>query len=98
MNFTVIACKPTFPPYLNSLLPQDQIFDAEDLEYDHKEDAESPPKKRIKSEKKLSESKSQTDDNVEEQHVEAIKEEQVQQNWEIDNPYLAATKLPAKGE
>lgn len=98
----MIACKPTFPPYLNALLPQDQIFDAEDLEYVHKvtEDSESPPKKRIKTEKKIAENnKNQTDGNKDVQINETIKpEENVQQNWDIDNPYLAATKLPAKGE
>lgn len=97
----MIACKPTFPPYLNALLPQDQIFDPEDLEYDHKvAEDETPPKKRVKSEKK-SESKNQAEDHEDGSHSvdEAMKVEENQtQNWDIDNPYLAATKLPAKGE
>lgn len=29
----VIACKPTFPPYLACLLPTDQVFDFDELEY-----------------------------------------------------------------
>lgn len=30
---TVIACKPTFPSYLQCLLPTDQVFDFDELEY-----------------------------------------------------------------
>lgn len=29
----VIACKPSFPPYLAALNPTDQVFDFEELEY-----------------------------------------------------------------
>lgn len=29
----MIACKPTFPAYLPCLLPTDQVFDFEELEY-----------------------------------------------------------------
>lgn len=29
----MIACKPVFPTYLNPLLPTDQVFDFEELEY-----------------------------------------------------------------
>uniref|UniRef100_A0A182N3R5 Transcription initiation factor TFIID subunit 8 n=1 Tax=Anopheles dirus TaxID=7168 RepID=A0A182N3R5_9DIPT len=31
--FPLIACKPSFPPYLQALNPSDQIFDFEELEY-----------------------------------------------------------------
>lgn len=31
--YPLIACKPTFPPYLPCLLPTDQVFDFEELEY-----------------------------------------------------------------
>lgn len=31
--FSVIACKPTFPAYLSCLLPTDQVFDFDELEY-----------------------------------------------------------------
>ncbi|XP_055597405.1 transcription initiation factor TFIID subunit 8-like [Uranotaenia lowii] len=31
--FPLIACKPSFPPYLQALNPTDQIFDFEELEY-----------------------------------------------------------------
>lgn len=29
----MIACKPTFPAYLPCLLPTDQVFDFDELEY-----------------------------------------------------------------
>jgi len=95
--FPLIACKPTFPPYLSALLPQDQIFDLEDLEYDAKAQIQNqPPRKRIRSESKL-DSKMQTDDE-DDNHEELNKAgEKESLNWEIDNPYLAATKLPVKG-
>lgn len=93
----MIACKPTFPPYLNALLPQDQIFDPEDLEYDHKQHEEQPPKKRVKAEPKASENKGASNEGEDASEV-AVKQEQEQtsSNWDIDNPYLAATKLPTK--
>uniref|UniRef100_A0A2M4BUB4 Transcription initiation factor TFIID subunit 8 n=1 Tax=Anopheles marajoara TaxID=58244 RepID=A0A2M4BUB4_9DIPT len=31
--FPLIACKPSFPPYLQALNPTDQVFDFEELEY-----------------------------------------------------------------
>ncbi|XP_039757327.1 transcription initiation factor TFIID subunit 8 [Pararge aegeria] len=31
--YPLIACKPTFPPYLACLLPTDQVFDFDELEY-----------------------------------------------------------------
>lgn len=32
-KWLVIACKPSFPPYLAALNPTDQVFDFEELEY-----------------------------------------------------------------
>ncbi|KAK4885805.1 hypothetical protein RN001_002076 [Aquatica leii] len=96
--FPLIACKPTFPPYLSALLPQDQIFDVEDLEYIAKDqDQAQPPRKRIKSECKVSDSKLPTDDEEEAQENVTKATEKENLNWDIDNPYLAATKLPVKG-
>lgn len=48
----VIACKPTFPAYLQCLLPTDQVFDFEELEYhfevaNRTEDMPSTEKKGI---------------------------------------------------
>lgn len=97
----MIACKAIFPPYLTALLPQDQIFDPEDLEYEAQvEPSEQPPRKRIKSESKQSESATQSDGNddsvVEQQEIKL--EESKDSNWDIDNPYLAATKMPSKND
>lgn len=93
----MIACKPQFPPYLSALLPQDQIFDPEDLEYDPRsqEHHASPPKKRIKSE--LKQEPTPTEETVETKEELSKNEESTSQTWDIDNPYLAATKLPSKG-
>lgn len=33
MLISVIACKPSFPTYLQALNPTDQVFDFEELEY-----------------------------------------------------------------
>lgn len=92
--FPLIACKPTHPPYLSALLPQDQIFDPEDLEYTAKDQIQNQqPRKRIKSECKIE--KMETGD--EEENLQMTKSpEKESMNWEIDNPYLAATKLPIK--
>ena len=95
---SVIACKPQFPPYINALLPKDQIFDPEDLEQDTKQHEEQPvpPKKRIKIEHKTSENKLPFEINLENtDHILKV-EDVLPQNWDIDNPYLAATKLPTR--
>ncbi|GJQ86797.1 putative transcription initiation factor TFIID subunit [Trypoxylus dichotomus] len=96
--FPLIACKPQFPPYLAALLPQDQIFDPEDLEYDPRsqEHHALPPKKRIKSEP-VQENVPPAEQKEEIKEESPKNEENSSQNWDIDNPYLAATKLPAKG-
>lgn len=96
----MIACKPTFPPYLNALLPQDQIFDPEDLDYEHKapEEQQPQPKKRTKSERKNSDASNTPKEETPPAEPSVKTEENVNPNWDIDNPYLAATKLPLKGE
>lgn len=97
--FSVIACKPTFPPYLNALLPQDQIFDPEDLEYNHKQQDEgATPRKRIKSERKSTETKMEIEESSEGAEVNVKQEGSTSPSWDIDNPYLAATKLPSKND
>lgn len=99
ITFLVIACKPTFPPYLNALLPQDQIFDPEDLEYNHKQQEEGgAPRKRIKSERKSTEVKMETEEASEVTDLTLKQEDTTSSNWDIDNPYLAATKLPSKND
>lgn len=98
--FLVIACKSIFPPYLTALLPQDQIFDPEDLEYEAQiEPTEQPPRKRLKSETKQSESANQSDANDEAVLEDLQKTQEETANiWDIDNPYLAATKMPNKND
>lgn len=85
-----------FPSYLNSLLPQDQIFDPEDLEYEPQpEQVEQPPKKRVKTERKVSENNNQSDlDNSVNSESQKSQDEALNNSWDIDNPYLAATKMP----
>lgn len=83
------------------MLPQDQIFDPEDLEYDHKHHQEEggAPKKRIKSEPKSTEVKMETEELAESTELIMKQEDNASSsNWDIDNPYLAATKLPLKNE
>jgi transcription initiation factor TFIID subunit 8 len=93
--FPLIACKPAYPPYLSALIPQDQIFDPEDLEYDHKSQMIQQSKEQ-KSKEKV-EPKDEEDN--EETLIDSIKsEENTSTNVYIDNPYLAATKLPKKDE
>lgn len=41
--FPLIACKPQFPPYLNALLPKDQVFD-----FEEEESCRSPQRKKGK--------------------------------------------------
>lgn len=94
----MISVKPQFPPYLSALLPQDQIFDPEELEY-KVEELKTPPKKRVKTDsEKEKESKDEPDDmdddDETEPEPEKMEESPTQSNVDIDNPYLAATKLP----
>lgn len=79
-------------------MPQDQIFDAEDLEYDprNQEQHAPPPKKRIKPEP-VPENIVPIEEVPEIKQESPKNEESTSQNFDIDNPYLAATKLPAKG-
>lgn len=89
----MIAAKPTFPAYLAALLPQDQIFDPEELDYEHTKAPEDVPRKRLKSEKTDTKEENAEAGSLEE----PIKmEENTSSAWDIDNPYLAATKLPSK--
>lgn len=93
--FLVIATKPTYPPYLSALIPQDQIFDPEDLEYDHK----SQMIQQSKDQKTKENTENKDEEENEETINDSVKEENVSSNnIYIDNPYLAATKLPKKDE
>lgn len=86
-----------FPPHLNALLPQDQIFDPEDLEYEPQpEQSEQSTKKRPK-ERKVSETNNPSDDldNSVNSETQKSQDEALNNSWDIDNPYLAATKMPS---
>lgn len=90
--FPLIATKPIFPAYLNALLPQDQIFDDDELEY-KSEELNYPSRKKFKVEETIL-------DNIatrsEKQFDGSIKtEENPAATLDIDNPYLAPTKLPS---
>ncbi|KAG7190045.1 hypothetical protein KM043_006193 [Ampulex compressa] len=83
--FPLIACKPQFPSYLSALLPQDQIFEADqDFQFEP-----SPVKK--KKEQKTEE----TEEGIKVQNgdVEQNGEVTTQQDA-IDNPYLRPGKIP----
>lgn len=95
--FPLIACKPVYPPYLSALLPQDQIFDPEDLDIDPKSQIlqqqknHDKAKNQVKQELKM-EDNEQTQENLNESRT---SEDNINNPNYIDNPYLAATKLPS---
>lgn len=95
--FPLIASKPAYPPYLSALMPQDQIFDPEDLEYDPKaqmmQQAKAHKSKEIKKEATDEDGEEEGDEN---QNESMKSEENTSSNVFIDNPYLAATKMPGK--
>lgn len=95
----VIACRPSFPPYLAALNPTDQVFDFEELEYHYlvanrTEDAPS----------KEDDDDDDDDDNIKPEKVES--EEKLADESPvggdpvnsptIDNPYLRAAKVPKR--
>ncbi|XP_017889467.1 transcription initiation factor TFIID subunit 8 [Ceratina calcarata] len=85
--FPLIACKPQFPSYLSALLPQDQIFEADqDFHF------EPSPVKNKKKEQEIEEPeersmKGQNEDG--EQNGETAAQQDA-----IDNPYLRPGKIP----
>ncbi|KAK9873977.1 hypothetical protein WA026_002328 [Henosepilachna vigintioctopunctata] len=90
-TFPLIACQPNYPPYLSSLLPQDQIFDPEELEYDAKVETETVEHKKP-GERRTEDVKIEKIE--EEEQIQDIKtEENHSPNNFIDNPYLAAIKF-----
>ncbi|XP_023012880.1 transcription initiation factor TFIID subunit 8 [Leptinotarsa decemlineata] len=95
--FPLIASKPAYPPYLSALLPQDQIFDPEDLDFDPKSQIIQQQKNHDRAKKKI---KPEIKEEMEEPD-ETMNESRTSESDNpsgmnfIDNPYLAATKLPA---
>ncbi|KAJ8966317.1 hypothetical protein NQ314_003582 [Rhamnusium bicolor] len=94
--FPLIACKPVYPPYLSALLPQDQIFDPEDLDFDPKSQIIQQQENHDKAKKRIKPEIKQEEEEPEQSLNDTIKsEENTASSSYIDNPYLAATKLPA---
>lgn len=90
----VIACKPTTPAYLSALLPQDQIFDAEDLDIDPKSQILQQQKNHDKAKNHIKTENKSDDDKRETLNESRTSEDSANNSNYIDNPYLAATKLP----
>lgn len=92
----MVATKPTYPPYLSALLPLDQIFDPEDLDFDPKSQIIQQQKNHDKAKNRIKPEVKKEHKEPEELHNESVKssEENTTSNSYIDNPYLAATKLP----
>lgn len=78
-------------------MPQDQIFDPEDLDFDPKSQILQQVKeaKDAKSKKMKVEPKVEEETENEQAHISVKIEENININTIIDNPYLAATKLPS---
>lgn len=75
-------------------MPMDQIFDSEDLELDPKSQVLQQQKNHDKATKKLTEIK-QEEDQDDTMNDSFKSEDNAANTSYIDNPYLAATKLPA---
>lgn len=101
----VIACKPSFPPYLAALNPTDQVFDFEELEYhylvanrtedmiakdDDDDDDDGDGGSKDKDDKNMS-----IDDQHQHSPNDSISESPQIKSPNIDNPYLKAAK-PSK--
>ncbi|XP_015433194.1 PREDICTED: transcription initiation factor TFIID subunit 8 [Dufourea novaeangliae] len=83
--FPLISCKPQFPSYLSALLPQDQVFEAEqDFHFEP-----SPVKKKKEPEKEEKEEGIKGQNEGTEQNGEATAQQDA-----IDNPYLRPGKIP----
>lgn len=93
----MVASKPVYPPYLSALLPQDQIFDPEDLDFDPKSQIIQQQKNHDKAKNRIKPEIKKEQEEPDELLNESAKsnEENTASNSYIDNPYLAATKLPA---
>lgn len=103
INFAlqVIACKPSFPTYLQALNPTDQVFDFEELEYHYQvanrtEDAPSKDAGDDDDEDgdEPKENKSEKDEKMEDNLSAEMIEPTPNNSPTIDNPYLRAAKIP----
>lgn len=97
----MIACKPSFPPYLAALNPTDQVFDFEELEYhylvanrtedilskDDDDDDEDEGKEKDEKNNSIDEHQSSP--------IDSISTSPQLKSPNIDNPFLKAAK-PSK--
>lgn len=98
----VIACKPSFPPYLAALNPTDQVFDFEELEYHYlvanrTEDmiAKDDEDDDEDGEGKEKDDKSNSLDEHQSSPIDSMSTSPQLKSPNIDNPYLKAAK-PSK--
>lgn len=98
----MIACKPSFPPYLAALNPTDQVFDFEELEYHYlvanrtedmiekdNDDDDEDGEGKEKDEKNISLDEHQSSP------IDSMSTSPQLKSPNIDNPFLKAAK-PAK--
>ncbi|XP_037936497.1 transcription initiation factor TFIID subunit 8 [Teleopsis dalmanni] len=105
--FPLIACKPSFPPYLSALNPTDQVFDFEELEY-HYLVANRTEDVTTKDDNDENESGNEFDGdgeikNEQEPKPDASKptstvHKAIMENPNIDNPYLRTATLPKRSK
>lgn len=98
----VIACKPSFPPYLAALNPTDQVFDFEELEYHYlvanrTEDmiAKDDDDDDEDGDEKDKDDKNRSIDEHQSSPIDSISTSPQLKSPNIDNPYLKAAK-PSK--
>lgn len=98
----VIACRPSFPPYLAALNPTDQVFDFEELEYHYlvANRTEDCPDNDDEDEE-MAESKDNEKNISMEEHqtspIESMSTSPQLKSPNIDNPFLKAAK-PSKNK
>lgn len=106
----MIACKPSFPPYLAALNPTDQVFDFEELEYhylvanrtedvpskddDDDEDDEGNESKMEKLDQDKDKNNSLDEHQI--SPTDTISTSPVIKSPNIDNPFLKAAKAPKR--
>lgn len=104
--FPLIACKPTFPPYLAALNPTDQVFDFEELEYHYlvanrTEDVSNNETESV-NEDDGEDDKSEQQENDQKNEMDikpnSSTNNAILNNPNIDNPYLRAATLPKKNK
>lgn len=78
------------------MLPQDQIFDPEDLDFDPKSQILQQQKEHKEAQNIKKDEDEEPSEDGEANKNDIKVEDNTQSNTFIDNPYLAATKMPVK--